>query len=176
MTSIAKDYAAALFMLAAEENKQDEFAENVGLVGEMFRQNPDYIALLSSPVLSDVEKEDIINSAFGDSVAEQVVFFLNLLCKRGHIDRIEECAKEFNELYKASKLISSAKVVSAAKLSEKQTEKLKANLEKLIGHNVELECTVDETIMGGMTVYIDGKLLDGSLKRRLNEVKEVMGK
>lgn len=176
MTGIAKDYAEALFMLAAEESKQDDFARDMMLVQDMFAQNPDYISLLCSPALSAEEKEDILASAFGDAVAEQILFFLNLLCRRGHIEQVEECAKEFDALYKASKKISTAKVVSAAALSEAQMAALKAKLEKVVGNTVEIECSVDEAIMGGLTVSVDGKLLDGSLKRRLNEVKEVISK
>lgn len=176
MTGIAKDYASALFMLAAEENRVDDFARDMLLVQEMFAQNPEYVALLGSPALSAEEVEEIIANAFGDSVAEQVLFFLNLLCRRGHIQAIDDCAKEFDALYKTSKQISSAKVVSAAPLSDKQLDALKSKLEAIVGNAVEIQCSVDETIMGGMTVTVDGKLLDGSLKRRLNEVKEVISK
>jgi len=176
MTSVAKDYSAALFMLAAEEGREDDFANDIKLVQKMFAENPDYIQLLYSPVLSHTQKEDIINEAFGESVAEQVVCFLGLLCRRGHIHCIDQCAEEFDKLYKASKQISAAKVISAAKLSEDQLTRLQLKLEKLVGHRVEIESETDETIMGGITVYIDGKLLDGSLKRKLNDMKEVMAK
>lgn len=176
MTGIAKDYAAALFMLAAEENKQDDISRDVKLIQQMFSENPEYAELLSSPALGFDEAESIIDEAFGESISENAASFLKILCRRGHISQIDDCAKEFDALYKASKQISTAKVVSAAELSADQSAALKLKLEKLTGHTVELQCYTDDTLMAGLTVEIDGKILDGSLKHRLNEVKEVISK
>ena len=176
MTGIAKDYAAALFMLAAEEDRQDEMAQDVELIQKMFCENPEYCELLASPALGFAEAESIIDQAFEGSISEDEISFLKLLCRRRHISQITDCAKEFEALYKASKQISTAKVVSAAELTSEQQSALKNKLEKLTGYNIELQCVIDEALMGGLMVEIDGKVLDGSLKHRLNEVKEVISK
>ena len=176
MTSVAKDYAAALFMLGAEENRLDGFCADIQLVRDMFRENPEYIDLLASPALDSAEAEQIVCQAFQDSVDADVLSFLHILCQRGHIRQIDECCQEFETLYKTSKNISTAHIVSAVALSADQQTALKAKLEKALGRTVELVCRVDDTLMGGLTVTVDGKLMDGSLKHRLNEVKEVISK
>ena len=79
-------------------------------------------------------------------------------------------------LLEALEKTSVAKVTSAVELSENEIAQLKTKLEKVTGHTVITECSVDGTLIGGITVEIDGKILDGSVRQRLYEVKEVMSK
>jgi F-type H+-transporting ATPase subunit delta len=78
------------------------------------------------------------------------------------------------KLYNESKSISWAHVRSAIPLTPEQKTALRLKLEKQSGRNVLLECSTDNTLLGGIVVEMDGKILDGSLRRRLQDVKEVM--
>ena len=87
---------------------------------------------------------------------------------------LETCLHEYMKLYNESKRVSWAHVTSAVPLTAEQKTALRLKLEKQSGRNVLLECTVDKTMLGGVVVEMDGKILDGSLRRRLQEVKEVI--
>ena len=99
-----------------------------------------------------------------------------ILCEKGRATLFGDCAEDFNKLYEESKNVSLARVFSPVPLSEEQKERLKLKLENTSGHSVKMECFIDETLLGGVLIDMDGTQIDGTLKRRLQEIKEVMNK
>lgn len=174
MTQTSKEYAAALFTLAKEAGLEKEISDALAVVLQAFRDNPDYIELLASPGIPKRERVAAIEQALTDAVPEYAASFIRMLCERGHIRSLESCVKEYERLVQASNHISTAQVISAVPLTEAEKERLRHKLQEISGHSVILECSLDESLMGGLVVQIDGRVLDGSLKHRLHEVKEVM--
>lgn len=176
MTQMSKEYATALFMLACESGQENEYALALGSVLDIFNQNNEYITFLASPAVPMQERVDALGKVFEDSIPEHVLSFIQLLCENGRINAFSDCVKEYKKLLDASKRVSVAKVKSSVALDETEKERLKTKLEKLNGNTVVLDCSVDESLMGGIVVEIDGKIVDGSLRHRLYDVKEVMFK
>lgn len=174
MTEQSKAYAEALFALAAETDEQKDCLDGLDLVLSALADNPDYPDLLASPAIPLAQRQAALEQAFGDSVPEQVLSFIGVLCAHGAVRSLPDCVEEYRRLYQAAVALSVATVTSAVPLTEEQKIRLRKNLEKQSGRTVELVCTVDESLLGGITVQLDGKVLDGSLRRRLHDVKEVM--
>ena len=65
---------------------------------------------------------------------------------------------------------------SAVALTEREKTELKEKLEKRLGRTIRLECAIDPSLLGGLLVQVDGRVIDGSLKHRLHEIKEVMNR
>lgn len=176
MTSIAEEYAAALFTLAAEENKKGEVAESLKAIGELIAENAEYLDVLQAPSVPLDERLDLIEKAFGEQMHEYAVSFVKLICAHGHIRELWDCIDEFLKLYEASDGIVTAYVTSATELDEDEKTALREKLEKKLLRRVELVCEVDASILGGVIVKADGAIMDGSLKTRLAEVGEIIGK
>lgn len=174
MSEVAKEYGAALFMVAAEAEQTDEFAQDLTLIGKTFEENPDYITLLSSPNISMTERLGQLEQAFSGAVDEKVLAFLQLLCQKGHIYDFEAAAQEYRALWQTAAQVCDAVVTSAVPLSETQQQKLLQKLEQTFGKTVHAVYTVDPAVMGGLIVEMDGKVLDGSLRERLRDIKDVM--
>lgn len=174
MTEIAKEYATALFTLSLEEGGVEEYRKSLELIDEVFSENPEYKEFLSSPSISLGERLSALSSVFEGKVHENLLSFLKLLCEKGRISFLEDAIKEYKLLYDASLHISTAKIISAVSLTNKEKEKLLTKLESMSGGPVNAEYEIDETIIGGIIIELDGKVLDGSLKHRLNEIKGVM--
>ncbi len=170
----AKEYAAALFTIAAEQGETKKFAAALETVASALRKSPEYTEFLCAPNISLSERLLSLGTVFGGRIPEDVLSFLKLLCEKGRVRTLEACLHEYMKLYNESKAISWAHVKSAIPLTPEQKTALRLKLEKQSGRNVLLECTVDNTLLGGIVVEMDGKILDGSLRRRLQEVKEVM--
>ena len=96
------------------------------------------------------------------------------MCQKNIIGEIQGCAEEFDNLYREFKKISIAYVKSSVPLTEEQKEKLKTRLETVSGCNVTLECMVEEGLIGGVKVEMNGIIYDGSVKRKLEEIKKVI--
>ncbi len=176
MTEMSKAYGTALFSLACETHSETEYAQALETVAAVFRETPEYIDFLASPSIPKTQRVAAIEQAFADSIPEHVVSFVQILCEKGHIRSLEGCISEYKKLLDASQQISKATVVSAIPLTVREKERLKQKLEKMSGHSVVLECSADQSLMGGMVIEMDGKVIDGSLHHRLQEVKDVMSR
>ena len=175
MTEISKEYAAALFSIAKDEGKTKEYLQAMNLIKNEFDANKEYFQILASPAISTSERCALISKAFASSVPENVLSFLQLLCQRGHIKKLESCFKEFDELYRAENLVSSAKIISAVELSEIEKAALVKKLEAVKKHALNAVYEVDADIMGGIIIYLDDTVIDGSLRSKLKDIKEVIG-
>ena len=174
MTEMNKEYGTALFMLAKELEKENEYAVALECVEEVFSGNAEYIDFLASPSIPMEERLSAIEAAFGESVPENIVSFLQLLCEKGRIRGFDKSVEEYKSLLDAQNHVSVAYVKSVVELTEEQKENLKNKLEIKTGNSVILECSTDQSLMGGIVVEIDGQLMDASLKTRLCEVKDVI--
>lgn len=176
MAEIGKEYAQALFELAKEQGCEKEYAVALHTIATELDNAPEYAELLSSPNIHIDERKALIEQAFSGHIPEYVLFFTQLLCEHGHIRDFGSCLREYEELYRALESISTARIISAIELTDSQKKKLTEKLEKISGHTVLSTYEIDETLLGGLTVYIDDKVIDGSLRRKLKEVKEVIDK
>lgn len=176
MTEISKEYAGALFALARESRAEEAFADALTFVLAQFTAQPEYYDLLAAPNIPITERRELLSRAFGASVPEYVLSFLQLLCEDGHIRLLGNCVAEYGALFRASRAISDARVISAVPLSEEEKRALHAKLEKISRHRVAAHYETDEELLGGLVVYMDDKVIDGSLRHQLRETKEVIGK
>lgn len=174
MISSSNDYATALFMLALENDSLDRFADNLDTVKKVFEENPDYALLLGSPALKASERAEIINAAFEGNIDRNIINFISLLCDHNKISALFDCVNDFVLLKKAAENCVTAYVSTAVPLTDIQQEKLKANLQKRLGGNVIIKTVIDKSIIGGVKIEVDGKIIDGSVKEQLHSIKEVI--
>ena len=175
MMQSKKEYATALFILASEENCRDEIFHDLTVVRNAFEEHAELQELLSSPAIAKSERLGVIDAVFG-SLGEYTVSFLKLLCEKQMIHGLKDMADEFENMLEASRNLTVAKVTSAVALTEKELKALKEKLETMCGHTVVIETSVDETILGGMVIVLDDKVIDASLRHRLSDVKEVISR
>lgn len=171
---ISTEYAEALFMLACEEHFEEKCREDLQIIKEIIESESEYISYLASPSITKEEKLSAIKASFGERVHMHVESFLMLLCEKNRIELLSDCINEFEKLYNALRKVSIAQVISAIPLTETEKQKISSQLEKRLGHKIELNCAVDESIMGGIIIKTEDSIIDGSLKHKIQEVKEVI--
>ena len=174
MNEISKEYGTALFALACEENAKHEYASALRTVKELLDESPEYNELISSPAIPLSDRLAIIEQAFSKTVPEHVLSYLQLICEKGRFSCFNESVEQYNALLDASEQISAAKITSAIELTNEEKEKLVSKLESRYHCRISAEYYIDDAMLGGLIVELDGKILDGSLRQRLREVKEVM--
>lgn len=173
MRAVINEYAEALFMLAQESGLTDEFSKQLKTVKHAFRNNPDYVLLLSAPGIPKEERASLVEQSFSDC-HEYVISFLRLLCENGHISGMLDCINEYEALRKSAQNTLVARVTSAVELNDKQKSAIKEKLQKRSGKKVQLKCRVDNKIIGGLVIEMDGRIMDGSIKRGLHDIREVI--
>lgn len=173
MTDMSKEYAAALFMLGEENGAADTFQSALKTVVDTFKSDPDYVEFLSCPGIAKSERTEAIGTAFA-SLPEPVVSFLQILCERGRMRELPACAEEYTAMLQAARQTVTATVTSAYPLTDEEKAQLQAKLQSMSGKSVLADFLLDESLLGGVIVEMDGKVLDGSLRQRLKDIKEVM--
>ena len=176
MTETSKAYADALFSLAMEQGEDEATLEALHLVQQVLCEAPDTLAMLASPAIPKNERLQVIEKAFQGQIPERVVSLLQVMCAHGHIREVPDAIRAYEELHNAAVKLSTARVASAVPLTDKEKADLQASREKKLGRSIRLECSVDETLLGGLVIQVDGRVIDGSLKHRLHEIKEVMNR
>ena len=174
MAQISKEYATALFALACEQGKEQEILEALEQAQQVFSEQVEYMELLSSPAVPLGERIQALEQAFGEYLPEQVVCFIQLLCEKARIRSYADCVEEYRRLLHVRQSVVIANVTSAVALTEAEMASLKRKLEQNSGSTVTLQCSVDPQLLGGVVVEMNGRVMDGSLRHRLREVKEVM--
>lgn len=174
MTEISKEYAEALFALAAEAGEQESVMRALETVMQTLGENDELMELLSSPAIALTERIAVIERCYAATLPETVVSFLQLLCEKGRIRHIGACTEEYRRLLDVCRAVKTAHVTSAVPLNGSEIAALTEKLSSMSGCTVQLCCTVDPSILGGVIVEMDGRVTDGSLRHRLQEVKEVI--
>lgn len=170
MTQTARLYGGSLYDLAAEEQLTSVMIEQVQQIRQIFRENPDYIRLLSEPAIALEERKGLIETAFGTQVERYLVNFLKMLCERNLLREYAGCCEEFTRRYNVDNGIAEATITSAVKLREAQMAALKEKLEKISEKKISLTLKVDPAVMAGLRVEIEGRQLDGTVQGRLSGI------
>lgn len=176
MIAQGNEYSEAIFMLAQENGMLEEYSAALDLVCEQFRAEPLYMQFLSSPNIPRSERQLAVKEAFEGAAPQDVLSLLALLIEHGKIGELYDITDGFEALKASALNTSVATVTSAVELTEAQLDALKHKLQAVSGKNVIIESNIDKSIIGGIVVELDGKLIDGSIRRQITEVKEVIGK
>jgi len=174
MTETSRSYADALFFLAKETGSVTETLDALKIARNEICLTEGALDLLASPAIPKDERLAVIEKAFEGKLPKYVVSLLCVMCTNGCIRELEDCVAAFQELHDAEMKLSTARVVSAVALTEAEKANLIAQLTKKLGRTIRLECEVDASLLGGMIVHVDGKVIDGSVRHKLQKIKEVM--
>ncbi|MBP3313508.1 MAG: ATP synthase F1 subunit delta [Oscillospiraceae bacterium] len=169
MNKTAMTYGHALFELAQEEGKLDEFMTDLKVISHVLQENPQFLALYDSRNIPLAERLGALDECFGGQVAPYIVNFLKILCQNGLMEILPHCIEHFRSLYNNASGILEVKVVSAIKLLPALQDKLRAKLQDITGKTVVLICTEDPNVLGGLRLDLGGTELDGTIRRKLDE-------
>ena len=174
MTTTSREYAEALFELAVQDESIKETSDGVVTVVSALRQTPAYRSLLASPAIPKDDRLNALDSAFRGKIPEILLALLRMMVSRGHISAVEGMARDYEELARVYRGEAEAVVTSAVPLRESEMVALRQKLEKKLARSVVLRCQTDPALIGGLRVEVDGRIIDGSLRNKLDEIKEVM--
>lgn len=174
MNELIREYGGALFELAYDEGKADEILTETRAIKEFFGRDTDYVRFLSSPNIPIDERIGAVGEAFDGKVNKFISNFVKLMTERGYARHIGDCFAEYERRYLEKNNISVVIVKSAVQLSDAQKDALIKNLSKKTGKNIELSCSVDPSLIGGVSVYVDGKLYDGSVSAHIEKIRRAL--
>ena len=125
---VSKTYGDALFAVALESNRMDEFFEAVKVVAEILHENTEFGKLMNHPKIMKEDKVKIVEETFGDRIPKEIVGIMTLLVTKGRAEEMLSVFDYFIDLVKEEKKIGKAYITTAVKLSDAQKEKVEKRL------------------------------------------------
>nr|QUE29818.1 AtpD [Erythrotrichia carnea] len=177
VAKVSQPYAEALL----ESNKNTDCIlptysisscnKDVSTFLETIRSSQELKSSLSSPMVSNTSKKNIIESLFKEQLKAEFISFLMVLIDRKRIGIVETILEKYIELaYKVSS-VTIANVTTAIPLSPDQHDVLKGKLKQMTSsEEVKLAITVEPELIGGFIIQVDSKVIDTSLKGQLKQI------
>ncbi|MBS5794149.1 MAG: F0F1 ATP synthase subunit delta [Clostridiales bacterium] len=169
---ISKRYAVALFELAKETDKIDLFNSQVELIYNSIKNDKEFLTVLNHPRISGGEKFNLFQNIYKDNISEEILGLISIVVNKNRETEILEILETFLELVKDYKGITTAYVFSAIALNDEQLTKIKENLSKNLNKEIIIEASVKPELIGGLLINVDGKVIDNSIKRNLDDIKK----
>ena len=169
---IQKVYAEALFDAACEDGTLEETRSQLDTLFGIFNQTPVFLTLLSSPAVTDAEKEEMLSSTLEGRVEPILYNFMRILAQKQRASYFPKIAECFTSLYRDYHGILPVAAITAVPMDASQKEKLTARLSRMTGKKVLLECRIDPSLIGGVLLRYDGHELDGTVRQQLDSLHE----
>lgn len=169
---VSKVYAEALFEVALEMHQLDEVNRDLQGVCQVFNENPAFLELYKTPNISLVERKQLLDNTFSGKLIPEVLNFLKLLIDKNRGFYVMEAGSEFELMVENYKGILKGVVYVTCTLSDDQIKKLEDKLSTSTGKQVILSQKIDPSIIGGLVVHLGDKVIDNSLKKKLENMKE----
>lgn len=170
----SREYAAALYQLAAEENCSKEIFDDLQRVSRIFEDNREFSRLLSNPRLGAGERADTVRNVFGGKVNPYLLNALKILAEKRRIDSLPKCCEVYKRLYCEDNNILPVTATSAVELTEEQKARICEKLKNKTGSEIMLTCKIDSSTIGGVRLEYGGKRYDASVRGRLTGLERAI--
>jgi F-type H+-transporting ATPase subunit delta len=176
VSGVAGRYASALFSLAQDDRQTEAVAQSLSKLDALIAESPDFQRLVRSPVFSASDQLKALDAILArEDIGGITANFVRLITVKRRLFYIRDMIAAYRKLYDASRGVTRAEVTSATALTDENVAALKDQLRAASGgREVELETKIDPSIIGGLIVRLGSRMVDGSLRTKLNAIRIAM--
>jgi len=170
MAQLSAIYANALFDLAVESASPNEYLEQAVFLRETLGE-AGCKSIIMHPQISAAEKAAFLQKAFAGQIHDSLLGFMRLTIDKNREVFLLPALSIFIEKLRTREKQATAYVRAAKELDAAQTAKLKEMLEKKLGKQIDIQVDIDPAVIGGFSVFVDGFLIDRTVKKQLQDMK-----
>ena len=175
VSGMAGRYATALFELALESNAIEQVQADLKSFDALVAESPDLTRLVRSPVFSADEQAKALIAVLGRAGIKGIAAnFLRVVAGNRRLFAVTEIIRGFNALVAKHKGEVTAEVTVAEPLNDARLNEVRDALRQVTGKDVQVDVTVDPSIIGGLKVKVGSRMVDASLRTKLNSIKFAM--
>lgn len=163
-------YGTALYQAAAETGRQREILEEGCFLADLLKSEPELDMLLKSPAIAAEQKKTMLCDIFEGKLVQELVNFLCILIDKGRFTRFARIMRVYGRLYDNREGIIKGTIYSVEPLDSRRLEEFEKQTAKLMGGRVFLENRTDKSLIGGVKVLVNGKIIDASIRSRLDRI------
>jgi ATP synthase F1 delta subunit len=175
MEEIAEVYSRALFDVAKEHDILDDVHDQLGQFADELAKNRDLQVFFFSPYFSSQEKKEGIGKMISGA-DENFVRFLELLAERHRMPALFRIRRDFDALYAEERKLLPVTVTSAIELDKDIVKDIRKKIEEQTDRKVDLTTKVDPNLLGGLVLRVGNKIMDGSIRARLERLRKQVAK
>ena len=166
----ARRYAQAVFAIALEQGEPDRWLDDLALLSDAMA-NDDFANFLDAPQPTLSQKINLIEETLGDSVSRLALNLISLLASRNSARLARSITESYQEMLDEYNGIERAEIVSAIALSDEQQQRIVTMLKDIVGKNITATSRVEPHILGGFVARVGDKVIDGSTRTRLDDLR-----
>ncbi|EGP09644.1 ATP synthase delta chain [Bradyrhizobiaceae bacterium SG-6C] len=175
VTGVSGRYATALFELARDQKSVDSVKADLDKFSALLTESPDLFRLVRSPVFTADAQAKALDAVLAKAgIGGIAANFLKVLTKNRRLFAVADVIRAFRALVAKFKGEATAEVTVAEPLSDANLDALKSALKSVSGKDVDLNVKVDPSIIGGLVVKLGSRMVDSSLRTKLNSIKHAM--
>ena len=167
----ARRYAEAAFEVALAEDRHDGWQKDLALAAENLGR-PDVEPTVHSPAVPLDERVEIVRQMLEPRISRGSLRLVTLVVQRGKVHALPRISEEYNRLLNAHRGVVMATVTSAVPLTADETAAIRTRVEAMAGSRVDLRAEVDPALIGGLTIQVRDRLLDASIRGRLERLRD----
>jgi ATP synthase F1 delta subunit len=169
--TVENTYGKALFEAATERNKVDIILTELKELSAIFEKNPNFFELFRTPIISAAENREVAEQAFGGRVSPETLNFLLVLIDKKRMSSFYRIVRAYQKLIDEELGISQGTVFSVEPLTDIQLRSFEEKTSKLLQKNVKLVNKIDTFLLGGVKIFIEGKVIDASIRKQLQNLE-----
>jgi F-type H+-transporting ATPase subunit delta len=173
--SLAGRYASALFDLARDQRQIESVSKSLEALSQALVDSKDFKELVTSPLVSREEAGKAFAALASELGLDPVTTnFLGVLAKNGRKNQLRPVIRAFRRLAAEHRGETTADVITARPLNDDQLAALRQQLRARAGRDVNIDATVDPTLLGGIVVKLGSQQIDASIRTKLNRLAQAM--
>lgn len=165
-------YAEALFSIVRAEGDLDRVEDELFHFGKLLESNHELKQALSDKSIEREQRAKVLQSILAGKVSPHTLGLLEFIVAQGRARQLPQILEELSDLAAQARSSVVAEVRSAVPLDESQQAQLAAALTKATGKKVEVKVLVDPSVIGGIVSKVGDTVIDGTVRRRLEQLKE----
>lgn len=174
---VSKTYGDALFAVATEENRIDEFFEAAKMVSDVLHTNEEFGRLMKHPKITKENKIALCEETWKDDIPKEMLGVMVLMITKGRAQHLVSVLDYFIDFVKEEKKIGKAYVTTAVELREDQKKKVENRLLETTKYETfEMHYQVDASLIGGMVIRLNDRVVDSSIKTKLYDLSRELKK
>lgn len=171
---VADKYSSAMLELAQEQGNLVTTEENLLYVASVLNEQPELVGFINNPIVEADAKISLLGKVFGTAVEKTVLHLMYVMVKRGRYRYLQDTIRAFIKKSREARGILEAIVTVAEPLTDTLRDDVQAKLQAMTGKDIIVSVRQDPRIMGGIIIQIGDKRIDGSIARRLDELKKTL--
>lgn len=176
ITSVSLQYAQALFELARDNQQIDEYANYLKVSKQLLIDDKKNNQALNHPSVSIQDRKEIIEYTFQSYVTSTFLNFLKVLVDNQRLNELGDILDAYQHLRDVQNKVCHATAYVRYPLEEKEQQKIIQKLEQQFEKKVILSIIIDESIMGGIKIVVDGKIVDATIQTEMLDLKNQLKK